>query len=140
MSYSAIEDGHWPDGIVPYVIVDSSNSENKTDHNNPENSFIFADFDPRAHKKILEAFERFHASTCIRFVERKHYHQYYIRIVNTLRWDKTTLEWKEKKEGGCYSWIGIEYGAINIGQIVNLAPYCFIQIEKLPKEVLKIGT
>ena len=102
MSYSAIEGGHWPDGIVPYVIVDSSNSKNKTDHNNPQNSFIFKDFDPRARKLILKAFEGFHASTCLRFVERKHYHQYYIRIVNTLRWDKTTLEWKEKKEGGCY--------------------------------------
>ena len=57
-SYSAVEGGNWPDGIVPYVIVDSSNSENITDHNNPENSFIFKDFVPEARKLILQAIER----------------------------------------------------------------------------------
>ena len=139
-SYSAIEGGHWPDGIIPYVIVDSSKFKNKTDHNNPEKSFIFKDFVPDARKLILQAIERFHASTCLRFVERKYYHQYYIKIVNTLKWDKTTLKWRE---GGCSSWIGIEYGSINKGQNVHLASHCFIEtdIYKESKKIVeKIGT
>ena len=137
-SYSGIEGGQWPDGIIPYEIVDSSNSVNKTDHNNPENSFIFADFDPRARQVILDAIERFHASTCLRFVERKYYHQYYIKIVDKRAQNKTTLQWDVMD--GCYSWIGIEYGSKNIGQVVNMAPSCFIQEDKLPKHELKIGT
>ena len=137
MSYSAIEGGHWPDGIIPYVIVDSSNSRNITDHNNPENSFVFADFDPRARKLILQAIERFHASTCLRFVKRKYYHQYYIKIMNKLTWDKTTLQWKESE---CQSNVGIDYTRRSIGQPVNLASKCFIEQDKHPKIVPKIGT
>ena len=123
-SYSALEGGNWPNGVIPYVIIDSSNTENKTDHNNPENSFLFKDFTNSQRELIMEAMKQLHDSTCVRFVPRRMHHQYYIRIVNQLRWDKTKSRWINS---GCNANQGRLLTMRNDGrrQRVNLASWCF---------------
>ena len=123
-SYSALEGGNWPNGVIPYVIIDSSNTANKTDYNNPENSFLFKDFTNSQRELIMEAMKQLHDSTCVRFVPRRMHHQYYIRIVNQLRWDKTKSRWINS---GCNANQGRLLTMRNDGQRqrVNLASWCF---------------
>ena len=123
-SYTALEGGNWPNGIIPYVIIDSSNTANKTDYINPENSFMFKDFTSLQFELIMEAMKQLHDSTCVRFVPRRMHHQYYIRIVNQLRWDKTKSRWINS---GCNANQGRLLTMRNDGQRqrVNLASWCF---------------
>ena len=122
-SYSALEGGNWPNGVIPYVIIDSSNTANKSDYNNPENSFLFKDFTNSQRELIMEAMKQLHDSTCIRFVPRRMHHQYYVKIVNQLRWDKTKSRWMNS---GCNAKQGRILTLRNEGQRVNLASRCFI--------------
>ena len=62
-SYSAQEGGNWPQGIIPYKIIDSSNTAKTS-------NFKFKDFTEKQRELIMEAMRRFHDSTCLRFIEK----------------------------------------------------------------------
>ena len=123
-SYSALEGGNWPNGIIPYVIIDSSNTANKTDYNHPEKSFMFKDFNATQRQLIMESMERLHDTTCVRFVKRKMHHPYYINIANRLSLNKTTLEWYDPSV--CSATIGRDQTQRYKGQSVELSWNCFI--------------
>ena len=123
-SYTALEGGNWPNGIIPYVIIDSSNTANKTDYNHPEKSFMFKDFNATQRQLIMESMERLHDTTCVRFVERKMHHPYYINIANRLSLNKTTLEWYDPSV--CSATIGRDQTQRYKGQSVELSWNCFI--------------
>ena len=115
-SYSALEGGNWPNGIIPYKIIDSSNSANNS-------NLKFKDFTEKQRELILEAMEHFHDSTCLRFVEKRMHHQYYIYIVNKLRKLKNKERWIE---GGCHAHLGRDPTRRLKGQRVHLSKRCFI--------------
>ena len=123
-SYVAVEGGNWPNGVIPYVIIDSSNTANKTDYNHPEKSFMFKDFNATQRQLIMESMERLHDTTCVRFVERKMHHPYYINIANRLSLNKTTLEWYDPSV--CSATIGRDQTQRYKGQSVELSWNCFI--------------
>ena len=117
-SYSAIEGGRWPDGIIPYVIVSSTNSENSS-------NYRFREFNKTQLEKIMDGINAFNAlPTCLKFVERESHHEYYTKIVDELKLNSTTGFWEEK---GCTSLIGrtpkAKHGSIT-HQSVNLEPSC----------------
>ena len=95
--HSALEGGRWPDGIIPYVIVDSTNTKNKS-------NYRFRDYDETQLETIMAAINAFNAlPTCVKFVEREAHHEYYIEIINMLDYNSTTKTWEE---GGCHSYLG----------------------------------
>ena len=127
-SYSAVEGGRWPDGIIPYVIVDKTNTDNTT------SNYKFKDFTEEQRKTIMDAIKLFNDSTCVKFVEREMHHEYYTKIVNELQYDSTTKIWTEK---ACTSQVGRTYAA-KFGidhksvygishQSVNLATNCLLK-------------
>ena len=144
-SYSAQEGVHWPNGIVPYQIIDSSNSANISDFKNPENSYMFKDFTKQERGLIMEAIKRFHANTCLKFVERRRHHQYYIRIENRLQLDKNSLKWRER---GPHATLGLQtfrkHPTTNVpgnrGQFVNIPSQSFQRRDRNNLIVPKIGT
>ena len=95
-SYSAIEGGHWPDGIVPYIIVDSFNSKTW-----PDSKFKF--FTKKERRMIKLALKYFKYSTCIKFVKKRKHHEFYVRIQNELVLNKETSKLEEK---GCTATYG----------------------------------
>ena len=60
-----MEGGRWPDGIIPYVIVDKTNTDNTT------SNYKFKDFTEEQRKTIMDAIKLFNDSTCVKFVERE---------------------------------------------------------------------
>ena len=118
-SYSAFEGGRWPDGIIPYQIVNSDNSENSSDYK-------FRDFNKTQLEIIMDGINTFNAlPTCIKFVERESHHEYYTKIVDELQLNSTTRFWEEKS---CTSGVGrtpfAKHGS-TYHQSINLAPWCF---------------
>ena len=120
-SYNALEGVNWPDGIVPYEIIDSS--ANKSDPKNPKNSLLFHDFTFEERRDIMKTIRLFHDSTCLKFVEKRMHHQYYIYIVNKLRKLKNKERWIE---GGCHAHLGRDPTRRLKGQRVHLSKRCFI--------------
>ena len=118
-SYSAMEGGRWPNGIIPYEIVDKTNSDNTTDYK-------FRDFTTKQRGMIMDAIRLFDNSTCVKFVEREMHHEYYTKIVNELEYNSTTKIWTERRI--CSSGVGrttnAKRGSIN-HQSVQLASHCF---------------
>ena len=118
-SYSAREGFRWPGGIIPYVIVSSTNSENSS-------NYKFRDFNKTQLEIIMDGINAFNAlPTCLKFVERESHHEYYTKIVDELKLNSTTGLWVEK---GCSSGIGrtstAKHGS-TYHQSVNLEPSCF---------------
>ena len=121
--YSALEGGRWPDGIIPYEIVDSTNSENTS-------NYRFRDFNEKQLEVIMAGINTFNAlPTCVKFVEREAHHEYYTKIINELEYNSTTGIWKER---GCSSGLGRSYYAKHgrnphpdpDHQKINLAAWC----------------
>ena len=127
-SYTAMEGGNWPNGIIPYVIIDSSNSKNISDYDNPEKSFMFKDFNATERQLILESMERIQDTSCVRFVEKKMHHQYYINIANRLQLNKTTNEWTDIRD--CSATVGRDITKKYEGQRLEMSSSCFICQEK----------
>ena len=123
-SYSALEGGNWPNGIIPYKIIDSSNSANKS-------NFKFKDFTEKQRELIMEAMRRFHDSTCLRFIEKGIHDQYYIYIINQLQ--RIGTKWEEK---GCKAVLGRDPLRRMKGQKVHLSTNCFLH----ENGTAKIGT
>ena len=123
-SYVAVEGGNWPNGIIPYVIIDSSNTKNKTDYNNLEKSFMFKDFTISQREQMMKGFERLHDTTCVRFVEKKMHHQYFINIGNRLQLNKTTNEWTDIRN--CSATVGRDLTTKYKGQTLEMSSSCFI--------------
>ena len=123
-SYTAMEGGNWPNGIIPYVIIDSSNSKNISDYNNPEKSFVFKDFNATERQLIMESMERIQDTSCIRFVEKKMHHQYFINIGNRLQLNKTTNEWTDIRN--CSATVGRDLTTKYKGQTLEMSSSCFI--------------
>ena len=121
--YSVFEGGRWTDGIIPYEIVDSTNTENTS-------NYRFRDYDETQLKTIKAAINAFNAlPTCVKFVEREEHHEYYIEIINMLEYNSTAKIWEE---GGCYAYLGRMYYAKQgrnphpdpDHQKINLAAWC----------------
>ena len=121
--HSALEGGRWTDGIIPYEIVDSTNTENTS-------NYRFRDYDETQLKTIKAAINAFNAlPTCVKFVEREEHHEYYIEIINMLEYNSTAKIWEE---GGCYAYLGRMYYAKHgrnphpdpDHQKINLAAWC----------------
>ena len=121
--HSALEGGRWPDGIIPYVIVDSTNTENKS-------NYRFRDYDETQLETIMAAINAFNAlPTCVKFVEREAHHEYYTQIMNKLVYNSTSGIWED---GGCSSGLGRTYLAKHgrkffqdqDHQRINLAAWC----------------
>ena len=127
--YSVFEGGRWTDGIIPYVIIDSTNTEN-------EPNYRFRDFNEKQLEVIMAGINTFNAlPTCVKFVEREAHHEYYTKIINELEYNSTTGIWKER---GCSSGLGRSYYAKHgrnphpdpdddpdhDHQKINLAAYC----------------
>ena len=127
-SYVAVEGGNWPNGIIPYVIIDSSNSKNISDYDNPEKSFMFKDFNATERQLIMESMERIQDTSCVRFVEKKMHHQYYINIGNRLQLNKTTNEWTDIRD--CRATVGRDLTTKSKGQLLEMSSSCFICQEK----------
>ena len=123
-SYTAMEGGNWPNGIIPYVIIDSSNSKNISDYNNPEKSFVFKDFNATERQLIMESMERIQDTSCVRFVEKKMHHQYFINIGNRLQLNKTTNEWTDIRN--CSATVGRDLTTKYKGQTLEMSSSCFI--------------
>ena len=123
-SYTALEGGNWPNGIIPYVIIDSSNSKNISDYNNPEKSFVFKDFNATERQLIMESMERIQDTSCVRFVEKKMHHQYFINIGNRLQLNKTTNEWTDIRN--CSATVGRDLTTKYKGQTLEMSSSCFI--------------
>ena len=123
-SYTAMEGGNWPNGIIPYVIIDSSNSKNISDYNNPEKSFVFKDFNATERQLIMESMERIQDTSCVRFVEKKMHHQYFINIGNRLQMNKTTNEWTDIRN--CSATVGRDLTTKYKGQTLEMSSSCFI--------------
>ena len=123
-----MEGGNWPNGIIPYVIIDSSNSKNISDYNNPEKSFMFKDFNATERQLIMESMERIQDTSCVRFVEKKMHHQYYINIGNRLQLNKTTNEWTDIRD--CSATVGRDLTKKYEGQRLEMSSSCFICQEK----------
>ena len=146
-SYIAKEGGHWPNGIVPYKIIGSSNSANITDFKNRKNSYMFKDFTRRQLWLIKESIKRLNHATCLKFVERRMHHKHYIRIENRLELDQNSNEWIEK---GCFAKTGFDPASKhpttnapnNEGQNVNLETECFFLRDRNFNTVpiMKFGT
>ena len=114
-SYSAVEGGNWPDGIIPYVIVDSSNINKWPD-------LTIRPFTKKQLDLIKDAMKLFKYATCVKFVKKRKHHQLYIRIENRLTLNKNT---SKLEEGGCFvEGAGRDPNKMN-GQSVNLGTGCF---------------
>ena len=121
--YSAFEGGRWTDGIIPYVIIDSTNTENTS-------NYRFVAYNEIQLETIKAGINTFNAlPTCVKFVEREAHHEYYTQIMNMLDYNSTTGIWEE---GGCYSSLGRTYHAKHgrnphpdrHHQKINLAAWC----------------
>ena len=123
-SYSAQEGGNWPQGIIPYKIIDSSNTAQNS-------TFKFKDFTEKQRELIMEAMRRFHDSTCLRFIEKGIHDQYYIYIINQLQ--RIGTKWEEK---GCSAVLGRDPLRRMKGQKVHLSKSCFLH----GNGTAKIGT
>ena len=85
---------------------------------------MFKDFTISQREQMMKGFERLHDTTCVRFVEKKMHHQYFIYIVNQLELNKTTSEWIESTL--CWAYIGRDHTKRYEGQKVQMAKNCFI--------------
>ena len=121
--YSVFEGGRWTDGIIPYEIVDSTNTENTPNHR-------FRDYNEKQLEVIMAGINTFNAlPTCVKFVEREAHHEYYTQIMNKLVYNSTSGIWED---GGCSSGLGRTYLAKHgrkffqdqDHQRINLAAWC----------------
>ena len=121
--HSALEGGRWTDGIIPYEIVGSTNTENTPNHR-------FRDYNEKQLEVIMAGINTFNAlPTCVKFVEREAHHEYYTQIGNKHVYNSTSGIWED---GGCSSGLGRTYNAKHgrkffqdqDHQRINLAAWC----------------